>query len=363
MKRKHTIFFCICFAVVSLTFPVLYVLSPYTAQIYRSSFDRRFAKDGPLIPNASVDLGFNSFYLAGATSRKIYLGNYTAPFHLEIFERSLNDSLHVRIKLKGIDSIVSARRFRITVDSPYFFLQHGIMPVLLRGTLQSWEASPFMPDSGYYFVDGVPISGSSFALRSFSEYYGGFQLARKTAIDTPYFKFNPSLLERQGEGIFSVEGRLLFSKSLQQVVYLYTYRNQYVVADTNLNFCYRGNTIDTFSTAQVKVVNVKPEGRSILASPPFVINGKSAIDDSLLFVQSNLLSRNGSAQRFRNSSVIDVYNIARGTYLYSFYIPDYRGVRLSDFLVRGRSVIALFGPYLVTLKVEKHRSLNEDLYR
>ena len=209
-----------------------------------------------------------------------------------------------------------------------------------------------MPDSGYYFVEAIPLSPSTFAIKSYNTFNKGYELAKRT-VSPPYINFNFDLLQKQIDGVFCVDGKIHYSKDLNKIVYLYTYRNEYIVADTNLNLLYRSHTIDTFSRARIKVANVNSDGTSMLGAPPLLVNGKSCVAGNKLYIQSPLLSRNENIADFESSSVIDVYNLDDGYYSYSFYIPMFKNDKFKDFQVNGNLIVTIFNDHLVLYEMNQ----------
>jgi hypothetical protein len=350
MRRKQFITLIGCLLACSAILLTLYSFSPLNAKIYRASFNRIFVNTTVVTRTEVLDLKYNSFYIAGSTNNYIYLGNWTNPFLFFSTNPSLTDTLRTRIKLDQWEKIPSPRRLQLTVDSPYFFLSHGIMPALFRGTLNDMQAKRFMPDSAF-FSDAVPFGPKSFALRSYSKTSQGYELARELA-SKPFFEFNYDLLERQVDGMFCVEGDLHYNKQLNRLVYLYFYRNEYIVMDTSLNLLSRYHTIDTFSHAQIKIAKIESQNYSTHAAPALRINGNSCVYGNYLFVNSNLLANNEDEKEFRGSTVIDVYNIKNGTYSHSFYIKDYRGMKVMGFQVLENHLATLVDRYLVIYKFE-----------
>jgi hypothetical protein len=189
MKRKQVFILLVCL-LTSLGFLfALYAFSPLSRKIYRANFDREFLPN-PLVQKAVMDLEFNSFYIAGQTEDTIYLGNSTAPLHLLITNRALTDSQNVMLTVR-LDSIMEPRRFRLTVDPPYFFLAHGVMPRQFRGKTSEWIAEDLLGSKAVYFVESVPLGPSSFVLRSYSPSQKGYELGRVTTAEP--FRFNDEL--------------------------------------------------------------------------------------------------------------------------------------------------------------------------
>src|SRR5690348_1844348 len=60
----------------------------------------------PATEDDVIDLGFDSYYIAGATASTVYLGNYTSPLDvLEVRSLSPLDTQHIRIHLPDADRL------------------------------------------------------------------------------------------------------------------------------------------------------------------------------------------------------------------------------------------------------------------
>ncbi|RNL87746.1 hypothetical protein ED312_10110 [Sinomicrobium pectinilyticum] len=331
----------------------LYAHSPLANQkIYRGSFERKFVPDNTVSLNRVLNLGVNSYYISGLSNDTIYLSNYTVPQHLLRVDKALKDTQHIRIKITGLDSVVRPRQFRTQVEPPYFYMMHGIAPAILRGKVNHWEARRFMADSAYY-TDAVPIDTTSFALRYYSKSQDSYELALETG-EAPYFQPNYGILEKQGEGYFSVDGMLHFNKALQQVVYLYRYRNEFMVMDKRLNLLHRYHTLDTISRARIASKEIKSENSFTLTSPPAATQRFSTVSGNYLYINSGLLARNEEEEQFKKNVVIDVYELSNGEYKYSFYLPRYKGEGISGFKVFGNRLFAIHDQHLVAYTIESH---------
>jgi len=342
MKKEQII---VLVAALVLSFGILaslYAVSPLSKEMRRASFERNFISN-PGAPGPVMDLEFDSFYIAGYSDSTIYFGNSTAPFHLLKTNLTLTDSQHVMLRV-DLDGVSDPKRFRLSVASPYFYLAHGVEPIILKGNFSDWTARPFIKDGGYYFSEAVSSGAETFALRSYNGVTQSYELARKTSGN---FKFHNDLLEKQLDGMFCVDGKLMFNRKLNKFVYLYFYRNQFVVADTNLVLNYRGHTIDTFSHVRIKVAEIKA-GESMMSSPPMMVNGLSCTDGEFLYVQSGLLARNQDYLVFKASVTIDCYRLTDRIYVGSFHIPRYAKQDLTGFQVVNDRLFAIFGKYLVT---------------
>src|SRR5688572_28984708 len=139
MKKAQVIVLVVSLFVSVGILVALYALSPLSRPAYRASFERKFIEGYVRSQEAMIDLGFNSFYIAGYTDNQLYMGNSTAPFHLLKTNLALTDSAHVMLRVK-LDSVADFRRFRLMVVPPYFYLAHGVAPVILKGDTSGWQA-------------------------------------------------------------------------------------------------------------------------------------------------------------------------------------------------------------------------------
>jgi hypothetical protein len=232
--------------------------------------------------------------------------------------------------------------------------------------VNGWTASRI----GYveeYFLDYEPLGQKSIAIKSLDT-SGKASMLGKIVLDSPHFRFKPGLLKKQVDGIFCVDGIMQFDKALNRLVYVYRYRNQYLVLDSSLNLIRRGNTIDTTSVAKIKIGAIEAEGATTMAAPPLVVNGRSSVYGNWLFVNSKLLARNEHPDALNRASVIDVYDITEAKYRFSFYVFRYEKENLKEFRVCGDRFVARFETHLQLFDLnpeyfptEKSRILSEGV--
>jgi uncharacterized membrane protein YphA (DoxX/SURF4 family) len=318
---------------------LLFLLSENIIQ-HRNNFVRRlpeqFSKDH------DIDLGFNSYYFAGAVNGKVYLGNVTAPLLLTEVDTTLKSKKEIVIKLSSID--FSFRSLNIQVYSNYFFASDGTVPVIFRGRTGTWKAVQQQAIkrafSNPVFTDSV-----STAFRTHKANYESV-LGRHTSLNG--IQLNPTLLQKQIDGIFDTDGILNYDPYTDQLVYLYYYRNQYIVADSKLKFLHRGNTIDTISKAQIKVAFNKDRNEKKLSAPPLTVNKNAYLYNGLLFVNSALMGKYETEKMWSQASIVDVYDVNNRSYVVSFYVYNIDGKRLSHFAVQGTHFYGLVGTHLVS---------------
>lgn len=330
-------------AIVSL----LYLLSDKQMNHRYASFERHFIKD-TLTPTHSLNLKYTGYYFAGNTPHTLYLGNTKSPAHLVAIDAALKDTVYHTLKV-STDSL-AFRAIRVTVDSPFYYLSDGSKPFIYRGALGD-VATPWITDAR--FTKAIPISSNSALLVSILSYEN--TLVKKTRGNS--LEVYPDILEEQGEGIFSTDGMLLYNKETARTIYVYYYRNEYIVLDTTLHQVLRGNTIDTITQAQIKTALITSKNSRTLAAPALKVNNHGAASRNLLYVQSNLLARNENVEAFEQSSVTDVYNLTTQSYLYSFYLPAFNKKKATEFVCMANNLYALYGSYLVRYHLPEDKNI------
>ena len=302
---------------------------------------RRFPHT-PMKKGIKLDLGVSSYYIAGAEGDKIYLGNTTAPMLITVVDKSLQI-----IEKKRIEIETGNNRFRglkIAVRPPHFFVTDGTIPIIYRGRISDWKIE-YAKKIKEYFAAAVPIDSVTLAVRSHSSITGESILGI-VDIQTGETILNPELLIKQFDGVFDLDGQLLYGNALGQVLYVYAYRNQYTIADRNLGLVKRGNTIDTISRAQLEVITVEKSQLRKLAKPPQFVNKSSALSGYRLYVNSAVPGKFEKDALWRSASIIDVYDLRDSSYLYSFCIYDIEGKKARSFVISGDHLYALIGSHL-----------------
>jgi len=170
-------------------------------------------------------------------------------------------------------------------------------------------------------------------------------------------QYAPSLLQKQIDGFFDTDGMMQYDDQLQKFIYVYYYRNQFIVANKNLQLNYRGNTIDTTTHANLKVAYIKKTRQRKIASLPSTVNQLIAVSGNLLFVNSKIIGRYESKKMWKEASIVDVYNIQNNTYLSSFYIYNSKKAKIQSILISGNNLYAVIGHH-----IHKYR-LGKDFFK
>jgi len=346
---SHKSSFRIIIASVLLSSAVMILLFSSSEDIMHNEnpFIRRYPKH-PIILDKSLDLQFNSFYFAGYSKDRIYLGNVSNPLHILSFNATLGDRRDNRIGFLRKD--IPFRMIRISIKDSRFYIMDGSVPCIFRGNVSDWKINRELTGSPKFTL-AVPLDSSNIAFRfhkgkNASHVLGVFQYG-----DPSKIIYNDKLLRKQVDGIFDTDGILMGSEKDQKLVYLYYYRNQFVTADKNGNFVNEGHTIDTISTAQINVAHLKGRNERKMASPPLVVNDLAVVCGNLLFVKSKIHGRFEKEELWEQAAIIDVYNFEKNSYLMSFAIYEIGNKKLQSFYVTPTHVYAIIGNELVVYEI------------
>ncbi|WP_268223889.1 hypothetical protein [Sinomicrobium oceani] len=321
-----------------------------------NSFARNFISDA-IERKGVMDLEYNTYYFAGIQNDKIYLGNVTGYLHVLKTNTSLSDSSHIRIQI-ALDTLPEFRRPRVKIYPPYFYLTDGVLPALYRGSIGEWIPRKFM-DVKSYFVEAKIMAPTKLGLKLMRSDIHEYSLAIMDSLP-PYFKLKPGLLEKQIDGVFDVDGQFHYNQKLDRLVYVYYYRNEFFVTDSNLNLETRYRTIDTISRSRTKSTRYSSGNSMILASPPKLVNKLSASNGKLLYINSKIMGKNDDETKFKQASVIDVYDLTRGIYQFSFYLPGYHNKSAREIRLTDTALIALYDHYIVSYELNPKVFPNED---
>lgn len=327
---------------------VLFIKSEEIIHI-ENNFIRRYP---PHLYNktAQITLKYDGYYFAGTANNIIYLGNYTSPLSLLAIDHNLKIVANYMIKLNKYD--LPFRSAKIQIAEPYFYLSDGTVPCIFKGKIKDWKAK-LLPNNKTYFSAIAAADSTTMFFRGKNPKTGATILGTMAHTNSDsHIRFGSDLLQKQIDGVFDCDGMLHYNKDLQKLIYLYYYRNQFIVADNNLKLSYRGNTIDTTKYAKLKIDTLH-NGDIKLAAPPFMVNKFSTTTGSQLFVNSNLRGRFESLNLWKQTSVIDVYDLSKNVYDYSFYVYPVNDKKLHDMFASKHRIYFLIDNQLVEYRIDK----------
>ncbi|AZA54524.1 DoxX family protein [Chryseobacterium sp. G0201] len=317
-----------------------------------NNFTRRYLNH-PIVEDKQYDLKFNSYYFAGSSNGKIFLGNHTAPKILNVLD--VITGVITAFKVEPDEVGYTFRALKFMVKPPYFYLYDGSVPIIYRGRIGETKAKTISYRDGY-FDEMVVMDSSLFAIRTQSStnknHILGTINVNKGVL--PRLFISDQLLEKQQDGIFDSDGQLVSDdRNPDNCYYVYSYRNQILSIDKNLNLLRRQNTIDTNSKAKIKVVQLS-DGKRKMSAPPVIVNKKTVVHQNLLFNESGVIGRYEQKKQWRNSSIIDIYNVQEPSYVGSFYVPDNGKNKMSHMLVSDKYLFVLSGTMLIRYHFTKN---------
>lgn len=296
---------------------------------YHNDFVRIFPPHF-LTLGSSLKIDGRRFSLSGLGNGKIYLQDRRHG-GLLIAGGQFTDTTHIEVQgFKGCE---------LTIDSPWFFLHSGQMAEIRRGNMSDWSADvTFNELPGFTLMQ--PISKTTVILRTVD-----MEKRKSIFVRSDFLDVSKDILKTQIDGILCTDGFLQYSKECHRLIYAYRYRNQFLSLDTMLNIQFAGKTIDTTTVAKISVAEIGGEIK--MSKPPLIVNKGTCIDGKYLFVHSNLKARNESIDQAKNNSVVDIYDVLDGHYLYSFHVENIEGTKMQFFRVAKHVLVATFPEHIV----------------
>jgi uncharacterized membrane protein YphA (DoxX/SURF4 family) len=341
---------------------VLFFFSEKIMQ-YENPFIRRYAPH-PVMFKSSIDLKYNSFYFAGQVNEKIYLGNYTNPLQMSVIDSRFKSGNIVRISFDP--KKIPFQMVTVKVRGNYFYIIDGRVPAIFRGSTRNWKINKEFHGVPYFSlaepIDSITVAFRSNNGKNLANILGIYNAEKRQKI-----QYRNSLLQKQIDGVFDTDGMLFYSEKINKIVYLYFYRNEFIVAEKTGKLDYRGHTIDTTTRAKIKVSYLKNNTQRKMSAPPFIVNANVAVCQNLLFVQSRIKGRFENKKLWQQASIVDVYDLRRKAYLLSFPVYNIGQDKMESFVVTEKFLYAIIGNQLAQYELKsllkkemKHVGLKES---
>ena len=329
---------------------ILYMLSEKEIQ-RNNSFLRRYPPH-PVTTIKGLNIKYNSYYIAGFAEGRIYLGNSSAPAHTLSVDTTLANVKTHKIELDNTQQITFFSP-QIRIQSPYFFLIDGSVPVIFKGKLSDWKARlSWQGDSNFTFSQVESASSTQFVFRSIDNKSNQNVIGRIDFDNSDTFRVSNKLLQKQIDGIFDTDGMLRYNSELDRLIYVYYYRNEFVTADTDLDIDYQGRTIDTVKNAVIKIASTNSDQVRRLAEQPLIVNHQSYSAGKYLFIKSDRLGKYEPEEILKDASIVDVYNLENHTYEFSFYLYDYKREKIKSFQIYNNILIGLSEHHVVLYRLQ-----------
>ncbi len=346
----HTVFKLVSITIISCSFIAILYITSNDIMAHENPFIRK-SMESFVFKKRETDLNNYNFYVAGSDAHTVYLGNSKAPLQILAIDSAFKHKKLHTIQLE--QDTLPFRSIQVRVQPPYFYVFDGTIPVIYKGNVADWKAKIIMNENRYFSKMGL-MGTDTIAFTSQPTREAHIRMGQFTFADSIRTTFNSELLQAQIDGVFDTDGMMSYSKELHQIVYLYHYRNQYIVADHNLKVRYRGNTIDTTSRANIKPVYIKKSGERKLSAQPLLVNRKSTVSGNLLFVNAALRGRYEDDRLWKSAATIDVYNFAQKKYIASFHIYNIQHDQLSDLHANNGKLYTIVGRWLQQYDVNEN---------
>jgi uncharacterized membrane protein YphA (DoxX/SURF4 family) len=327
----------------SLTVITLFLLSE--EEIHRNnSFIRRYPHH-PITSLKGFPINLNSYYIAGFSKNKIYLGNSTAPLHMLSLDTTLSNKEPIRIKIADSKNY-NFSSIKVRIMQSKFYLSDGSVPIIYEGQTSNWTVKTLLKgETNFTLIE--PISNNSFVFRGNDKYSGEHILGTINPTTNPQTTYFNNMLQKKIDGVFDTDGLLMYNSQLNKIIYTYYYRNSFIIADINFKNKYLGKTIDTVSQVPMQFAYTKSNTEKRFAKQPPKIQKYATTYGKYLFTKSDRLGKYESENRLKEASIIDVYDIEKHTYEFSFYLYHYKNEPIKEFKIYRNLIVGLTNNHIV----------------
>lgn len=313
-------------------------------------FNRKFPQ-GVAIKVAETELWNHNLYIAGYNQRGVYIADSKAPLYVFKFDTSLKHFDEYKISIDKED--FPFRKIQTIIEPPHFWMVDGTVPVIYKGKTDSWQANVEIDENIPPFSKFVMADTNRIHFRTQYSKFRENVLGQVNFIknDKENIIYNNSLLEKQTDGVFDTDGMLIRDKEYEQTIYLYYYRNQYIVIDKKLELMHKGATIDTFAHAHIKIIENQKTGERKLSSNPLLVNQLSTASSGHLIIKSNIKGQFEPKEMWDKASIMDIYNILDNQYINSFYVHNIDKYKVKGMILNKTDLYLIIGNHLVKYKI------------
>ena len=140
---------------------VLFFLSE--EQVHRNNSLLRRYPHHPITAIKGIPVQYNSYYVAGFSKGRIYLGNSTAPLHLLSIDTTLTSKKSIRIVIVDSKDYVFSS-VKVNVCDSVFYISDGSIPIIYSGGTGIWKAKTLLKGkTSFSLIE--PTGGNNFAFR------------------------------------------------------------------------------------------------------------------------------------------------------------------------------------------------------
>lgn len=265
----------------------------------------------------TFDLPKSNHYIAGNNYDSLFLANSNTPLLLTTIDPKFD---HLKTDTLKLDDYgLKFQSVRINVLFPYFSVTDGKVPVIFEGEFPSLNAYR-TGIRNLYFSKLVPTGQHQYVFRAFVTKTKKSELGTLNTIENRY-NIEPQVLDSEADGIFDTDGNISVDLEDKKIFYTYLYRNEIASTDLDLKSKEMINTIDSFSKTNLKVKELS-NGQTKLMQSPQEVNLLQTIWRGHLYNISKIRGKDESFRDFSKKVSIDVYDVEKKTYLYSYNVKN-----------------------------------------
>lgn len=288
-----------------------------------------------------IDLPKSNHYIAGNNYDSLFLGNSKTPLLLTKIGPKFD---HLKTDTLKLDDYgLKFQSVRINVLYPYFSVTDGKVPVIFEGEFPSLNAYR-TGIRNLYFSKIVPTGQHQYVFRAVVTKTKKSELGTLNTLQNGY-TIMPKVLESEVEGIFATDGNISVNLDDKKIFYTYLYRNEIVSTDVNLNNMKIINTIDSFSKSNLKTKKLST-GQIKLMQSPQEVNVLQTICKGHLYNLSKIRGKEEYFRDFSKKLSIDVYDVQKKTYLYSYNFKSEERSSIKGILRTKKYFYVLFSDHI-----------------
>lgn len=338
--KRHLLIISIAILLSILIVSGLFVYGNHSVE-RQNGFTRRFC-NGQLLQKYTSNIDHMAVVALCGTDGLHFYFKTSDPTIVVRTNIDLSNAKAIKLQIDLPAQLIARKNFELVIHDSLLTLFLGNIPSIIRGNFQT---NQYTEHKLPYKLHRAVLSDTPGVF-----YIRGFGSDQSKSI----FRYN--LSERQYSAIYTEAGQLNdggllndgilnFDSTTHLLVYNHYYNNRILILDTALRLKWLAHTIDTFSQFQTSATNVK--GSYTFNKPKHTLIGHASTYRGRLFVLSLLIADNEEESSFKNQSPIDIYDIKKGTYITSMYIPHFRDKRPLSFKIIDSRLIATYPDQII----------------
>jgi len=341
--------------VIIITFSIIILPPLLNRYLDENGFKRHFSNAEVKLTN-TFRLDNNLYSLTGQPDREILLRNFNNPFTIFNIDYNLSKLNKIRLNLpKSFGIKIDHTQIKTQPTNIYIKSPNGNIFLV-------YNNQPNLYFTGLNFDQAQVVSNKSLIIRTkeIADGHNKRVLEKVLLSEKRSTISNRYTLPKQVDGIFCTDGWLQYDFKKAKIYYLYAYRGEFLILDTNLHVIKSIKTIDTVHTAKINLGNTTVRlgnglkaNQSSQITPPNVVNRGFCSNGDFIYILSNVKADNEKADVFYKNQPVDVYSLKLKKYVFSFYLPKFMGLKPRQIEINRNTIIAIYDNYLITFVLEK----------